>query len=536
MTEPANSFFKMWDEQKAARIVAPPATASSGARSDAARTAYGAATLDALAREVAAVPIHSGRNDALNRAALRGYRLAEAGALDHDDVTRVLGAADGGLDYAATARTLQSAREAAARLGPADLPASATATDDPFGAGRYIGQADGARGVVLPLSGVEDDDASPLWSSWAGVDLGPFIDGTRDVVTPDLLTRTDGVALLYPGLVHSFHGESESGKSLLLQMLAAQLVNDGEPVLFVDFESDPASIVERMLSLGARADAVRDHFRYVQPETRPDASQADRAAWTALLDGRYRLAIVDGVTDALSVFGYGTKENDEITTWMRAVPKAIAARTGAAVAIVDHVTKDSESRGRFAIGGQAKMSGLTGAAYTVSILEPLGRGLRGSIGLRIGKDRPGSIRPHCGPFRKGDRTQDAGHVTVDATSDPTTWTLEPPRDAGQVIREAGDAFRPTWLMEKVSRYVEANPEANSGDIETAVVGKATSVRTAVARLAAEGYVEVSEGPRRAKLYTTARLYRQATDPQSDAFRDPFSEGRTQPSDDLQQVA
>ena len=37
----------------------------------------------------------------------------------------------------------------------------------------------------------------------------------------DLLERTDGQCLLYPGLIHSFHGEPESGKSLIMQAEAA---------------------------------------------------------------------------------------------------------------------------------------------------------------------------------------------------------------------------------------------------------------------------------------------------------------------------
>lgn len=349
----------------------------------------------------------------------------------------------------------------------------------------------------------------------APVDLGPFLDGTRRVVVPDLLRRSDGVCLLYPGAVHSFHGESESGKSLLLQLLAAQLVNDGEPVLFVDFESDPASIVGRMRELGATDEAIRARFRYVQPEARPDASQLDAAAWSAILAQSYRLAIIDGVTDSLSVYRYGTKENDDVTAWMRELPKAIAARTGAAVCIIDHVTKDAEGRGRFAIGGQAKMAGLTGAAYTVSILDPLGHGMRGTIALRIGKDRPGRVRPHCGPFRKTDRTQEAARVVVDATGDgPTRWEVQPWQAPGART----DAFRPTVLMERVSKFLDENPEASGRDISAGVTGNAEHVRRAVDVLIAEGYVDVADGPRRSKLHTLRRSYRQATDPQSDAYR------------------
>ena len=458
------------------------------------------------------VPIGSGRNDALNRAALRSYRAYLAAGLDLDDVTAALGDADGGLDHRATERTLRSARDAAERQGPAeDAPGDDVApweqSDDPF-APHY-------RPPLTVAGDAAPVDADP--STWQPVDLAPFLDGQRQPVEPDLMPRTDGVCLLYPGAVHSFHGESESGKSLLLQLLAAQLVNDGEPVLFVDFESDPAAIVDRMLTLGATRDAIRARFHYVQPEVRPDASETDRAAWLAMLGTDYRLAIIDGVTDALSVFGYGTKENDDITAWMRSMPKAIAARTGAAVAIIDHVTKDTEGRGRFAIGGQAKMAGLTGAAYTVSIVEPLGRGMRGTIALRIGKDRPGSIRPHCGPFRKTDRTQEAARVIVDDTGPgPTAWTVDRWQQPGASDQPA--TFRPTALMERVSRFLEDNPESSTRHIREQVSGNERAVVDALTALVDERYVDVSDGPRGAKLHTLARSYRQAADPASDAYR------------------
>lgn len=86
-----------------------------------------------------------------------------------------------------------------------------------------------------------------------------------------------------------------------------------------------------------------------------------------MLTGRYALAVVDGVTDSLGLFGYSTKDNDDVSAWARELPRRIADRTGAAVVVVDHVTKDADSRGRFAIGWQAKLSGLTGAAYTVEV-------------------------------------------------------------------------------------------------------------------------------------------------------------------------
>lgn len=385
----------------------------------------------------------------------------------------------------------------AAGYGLADLVACQTAQNAP--------QGDDA---------TQDDD---LPASWAPVDLGPILDGTHRTVEPTLLPRSDGVCLVYPGLTHSFHCESESGKSLVCQIEAVRLLNAGQRVLFVDFESDAASVVGRLLEFGAALESVRDRFVYLRPEVRPDASVRELSAWLDVLSGSFALAVVDGVTDSLGIFGYSTKDNDDVTRWARALPRRIADRTGAAVVLVDHVTKDADSRGRFAIGGQAKLSGLTGAAYTVEVSKPLGRGLRGVIVLRIGKDRPGHIRGHGGPMRASDRTQEVARVVVDSTGPAPSVTVEPWQARGDEPGAAG-RWRPTGIMERLSRYLESAPEPVSfRTLDVAVSGKADHKRTALAELESDGCITVTDGPRGAKLHASERPYRQADDPASDLF-------------------
>ena len=55
---------------------------------------------------------------------------------------------------------------------------------------------------------------------------------------------------------------------------------------------------------------------YLQPEVRPD-SVAERRAWEEILSGSYALAVIDGVTDALGVFGLSTNDNDDVARWIR---------------------------------------------------------------------------------------------------------------------------------------------------------------------------------------------------------------------------
>jgi len=357
--------------------------------------------------------------------------------------------------------------------------------------------------------------------TWLPVDLSTYLDGTHKPTVPTLLTRTDGVCLLYPGLIHSLHGESESGKSLVAQYLAAQQIMAGHNVLFIDFESDAATVTERLLMLGATPQAIKEHFHYIRPEVDPRSAGAEMPAWHAMLARSYVLAVIDGVTDSLGIFGYSVKDNDDVAAWMRVLPKNIANRTGAAVAVIDHVTKDNDSRGRFAIGAQAKMSGLTGAGYTVEVAEALGRGLRGVIVLRVGKDRPGYVRGESGPMRKSDRTQEAARVVVDSTQDPDrpVVTVEPWRGSdgsAMVVR----SFRPTALMERVSEALEAAGEPLSRrQLEDRVTGKKEHVTIAASVLVSDGYITREDGPRNAVLHRLVTTYRQREDPLSDLYRE-----------------
>lgn len=363
-----------------------------------------------------------------------------------------------------------------------------------------------------PETTAEQPD-EPLEATWAPVPLDDVLDGTWTPTLPSLMPRNDGCHLLYPGHIHSFHGESESGKSLVAQAEAARLLRGGHRVLFIDFESDKASVVGRLLELGATREHVRDGFTYLRPDVDPRNFVHEREALRGVLSTPYALCVIDGVTEALGIFGASTKDNDDITKWMRLLPRTVAKMTGAAVVLIDHVTKDTDGRGRFAIGGQAKMAALDGAAYVVEVVEALGRGRLGQVVLRVAKDRPGGVRAHAGDFRKTDRTQEAARIVIDSSrgDELIHVTVRSPR-------EGGEEFRPTHLMELVSLLIEEADEAVSvNHIEHAIPGKAQNVRAALALLIREHYVHRDTGARRALMHTSIQPYREARDPKSDRY-------------------
>ena len=370
-----------------------------------------------------------------------------------------------------------------------------------------------------PVYADDTGDSEPeAPSTWAPVDLGPYLDGTYVPPTPTLLPRTDGVHLLYPGLVHSLHGESESGKSLIMQSEIVRAITAGLPVLMLDFESDPGEVTGRLLTMGATPADIRAHFTYVRPEVSPSTGP-DLDAYREVLGKSYALVVVDGMTDALSVWTNGTassSDNDALASFMRRFPRRLARKTGAAVVLIDHVTKDTEGRGRWAIGGQAKMNALDGAAYTVEVSQVPTVGARGVLVLRVGKDRPGQVRRHCGPFRKSDRTQEAARVVVDSTGPVTVVTVDPWHDS--TTDDDGGDFRPTALMERVSRVVEDAGEPLTGrDIRDMVAGRVDYANRATRVLVAEGFLARTTGKGNAHLHTSTRPYRQTEDPRSDRY-------------------
>ncbi|MGZ4524857.1 MAG: bifunctional DNA primase/polymerase [Mycobacterium sp.] len=370
-----------------------------------------------------------------------------------------------------------------------------------------------AESVEHPMNSAED---RPSWSS---VDLSDLLDGVREPLLPTLFERSDGHCLLYPGMVHSFHGEPESGKSLIVQAECVRLLNHNRDVLYLDFDSDDRSVVDRLLEFGADPQSIAAHFHYLQPEVKPESSD-ERRLWAEILSAKYALAVIDGVTDALGVFGCSTNDNDDVARWIRTVPKVIAARTGAAVVLIDHVVKDSSKQNRFAIGGQAKMAGLTGAAYTVDVVAPLGRGLRGELVLRIAKDRPGEVRRHCGSFKNRDRTQEAARIVVDSTTEPPTVAIGAPNYRCEEGAGAPQPFRPTALMQRVSEGIEQQPgKLTKTKAAIAAGGRRQLALLAFDVLEREGYLTSERGRSGHPFYSVVKPYREKDDPLSDRYVD-----------------
>jgi hypothetical protein len=82
----------------------------------------------------------------------------------------------------------------------------------------------------------------------------------------------------------------------------------------------------------------------------------------------------------------------------------------------------------------------------------------------------------------------------------------------------GDAFEPTYLMEKISRYVQLNPGLSKKSIEGVLNGKTDTKRLALELLVTRGYIGTKKaGTRGAVQHFHEKAY--YADPDNDPDSD-----------------
>lgn len=321
---------------------------------------------------------------------------------------------------------------------------------------------------------VEGDDPDSAGdnepTTWQPVDLTDALTG-HDLPEPELLDRSDGQKLLYRGRVHWFQGESEACKSWLALIAVAQILNTGGHALWIDFEDDDRGVVARLLALGVQPDAIAGRFTYVRPDEPLKGRTGYAPGWVDLvhlIKRRYDLAVIDGVTEAMTVEGLNLLDNTDIAVWQRLLPKRIATVTGAAVVCIDHVTKNSGEAGRYAIGGQHKLAGVTGAAYRLEVRARFKRAetqpVEGRIAITVTKDRPGWVRSHA--------TDDAIGVLV-----LTSWP-----DGGvtaEITTDRPGADVDLNLCRRILDHLVTYDGSSGRKVEEAVDGKAATIRQAL---------------------------------------------------------
>jgi AAA domain len=322
-------------------------------------------------------------------------------------------------------------------------------------------------------------EEAAVGTTWHERDLASVIagltDGTLTRPAPTVGRRDDGICIFYPGRVNSLFGDSGDGKTFVAQTTAVQEIEAGNHVLWVDFEDDEIGTVGRLLDLGSDPDTVLSRFHYFSPNE-PFGLISQDYFQQLTQQHNPTLAVVDSAGEAMSVEGIDPNKDEQVAKWVRRLPRFLA-QLGPAVVFVDHTAKARDGA-LFAIGSQRKRAAVTGAAYLVEVIRELGQGREGRSKLTTAKDR-------CGNFVRG---QKAAEFLLDATNTPYKVDLLAPDTA---TNPTGD-FRPTHLMEKVSRWLEINPGASTRAIDQAKLGKAEYVRRATEILITEARIRTEK--------------------------------------------
>lgn len=369
-------------------------------------------------------------------------------------------------------------------------------------------------------------------SSWRFEDLAQLASGIELPPTPTVFQREDGQGLFYRGAVNDLHGEPGCGKSMIAQIATAQELKNNRDVIYIDYEDSARNVVKRLLLLGVTGEQIISHLHYVRPSAKP-SSPTSLDGWRETLDyaDTATLTIIDGVTSCLAYAGLDSNSGDDIAAWYNTMPRLISA-CGPAVVLIDHVVKSKDNRGRYAGGSMQKLALIDGISYSVDMTKPVGKGVRGTIVIKSGKDRISEIEEHCAVSwsSNGSHLREAARIEINST-DPKLMRVTIARPnmmpSDETTRQRG-LERPTGLMEKISRIIENAPEEpNQTEIiellkDDGSSARKTTVLTAINRLLEGGWISNRSGRNNRNIYASVRPYRQVDDPKSDAFVDRMS--------------
>lgn len=316
--------------------------------------------------------------------------------------------------------------------------------------------------------------------AWRPVDLSLVLSGQWEPPQPTVGRRNDGVGMFYPGKVHTVASESEAGKTWLMLAAAFEEMRCGHDVLYIDFEDDEGGVVGRLLTLQIAPDLVRERFHYLRPTDALGVGANLEDLRSVVFGRRPTLAVIDGVTEAMTLHGLNPNDNADIAAFGRILPRRLAS-AGCATVCLDHLPKAVDNRGRYAIGGVHKLNGIDGAALLLEARDPFGIGLTGRSTIRLAKDRPGQLRKH-GQRSKDGLTTFADLVLESRDTSYCEFQIRPPAAA------TDDEFRPTRLMAKISAALEEHGPMPQRQILATVKGKRQYAIDALALLQRDGYV------------------------------------------------
>jgi hypothetical protein len=305
----------------------------------------------------------------------------------------------------------------------------------------------------------------------------------------DPLPLLPGFSFLHGGTGVLISGPTGAGRSSLVQACAYDAARAGLRTCYLGFEITRAEFNVRAARLARlRGDVVDDVLRrdlalvrYVDLPAAIERAWAEPEEWAARVATAYQVVVVDPLSAVESALPLNFEQsNHDFVRFYDRIVQPITSR-GVLVALIDNVGHaiDAKTRPK---GASAK-SDRADLTFSCALhAEPPGLVIRAH-----------KVRIVRAAFRRGDEwlfVRDTQEIERRASAD----------DAG--------AFRPTVLMEKVSRVVEEQPGATLNTIKRSVSGKREYLTAAIERLVAEGFAERRQDGQ-ARRHFVLRPYREA---------------------------
>lgn len=293
-------------------------------------------------------------------------------------------------------------------------------------------------------------------STWAAVDMEPYLAGEVRPPVASVLIRSDGHGLMYQGRVNSLFGLSESAKSWIAMHACVQEIGNGDRVLYLDFEDTPEGTLARIRALGVGDDDMRHQWRYIHPEGPLEPMERGRFGARVSEDGRANLAVfsavleaydptlivADGMTSLYGLHGHDTNEataTEVVFSWL----KALCRNGRTTVIVIDHTGKTS-GPGAAPLGAHHKIASVQGASLRVDVVDRPMPGAVGTVRLMIAKDRLGAVRVVSSKASE----QCAAVVTIDSRTPGVTRMTLDPEDPGTVV--IGDSASMDRKLERMA--------------------------------------------------------------------------------------
>lgn len=207
----------------------------------------------------------------------------------------------------------------------------------------------------------------------------------RGVRPPELLAG----GLLYRGAAHSLAGEPEAGKTTLAAWWIRELLAQGEPVVYLDEESGPELMAEKLDAVGVTAHQVAGLFHYYAFPGRAWDAEDLASLHAVLADVRPALLVADSTSAFMAAADKDENWSRDVRRFIQQVLLEPARYYHLAAVVTDHMTK-SDGGGRYARGSGDKLA-VVDVGYRLESITPFDRERCGLVKLVCTKDRRGYI-------------------------------------------------------------------------------------------------------------------------------------------------